>query len=266
MIKLDTTIQTQEERNEYIKGLDLSQCNNYELEKIADYILNGKAEEAKNCQSQDKLDKRIQKEQLDVAGDNLVDNEDFLNKRNTNATYKSKYDFTVTAKDAKNDPLIADYWELYQEISQKLKEKPDKYWGLYSYNKYSLMDDMKYIKSRHYFSAISPLRPENSTETNTDFSNIKQLAHFVRNQKPEVLKLGSDIMLDYLIYDELLANSNLTDEEKQTLDLIAQGFTSNEIADILNCRPSKARQGNNSYLSNALAKMANSYEGGAYCG
>lgn len=269
MINLDTNIRTQEERNEYVKEFDLSQCNSYELEKIADYILNGKDESTssrnKGFNSETVMNKKCQREQFD-EGDkgNIVDKE-YITQTASTPIYKSKNDFTVTAKDAESDPIISDYWALYEKVSNFLKGGSYcKSWRILSNNKFSLMQDMKLVKSRNFFSAKSSSSFSSDViydNDELDFTDKNIIMSFIRQPKP-ARNLGNNFYHDYYLNFELLIESaGLTEEEKNTIRMIQAGFTNNEIVDMMGYPKHSAQQGKNTYLSNAVKKIQEEAKG-----
>lgn len=259
MIKLDTQkYKTQQERSDYVSCFDLTEYSPKELEIITDYILNGAIEESesKNSLPADKLEKKMIREQQDIAGENITDQLDWI--ETTTTEYKPKT-HTITKKDIREDSVIAEYQKLYEYVSAKLKEKPDSLWRVYSNTKHSVMDDMKLTKEFHkgsFSCKVAQPKVKSNTVKDFDLTDKNTLVNLLRTA-PKQLETDNDYFLDYLMFEELLMSkwNEFTDREQRVVSLMRQGYSSKEIADIVGCSGRMTRRGHKTYVEKVLDKL-----------
>lgn len=238
MKNLDINIKQQKDRLKYIKdNIDLDNCNEWELEIITNYVLNGEDEDKKYL-TEERLDKKMAREKHKglKKDSNIVDDYE-QRTENDKSIYKTKKQ--KINKDDLNIAEIKEYYDLYDNITKLIKKNgKNKDYFFLCKQKSLLMDDMilckDAIKGTFGYSVETYMGQHNNNVGDFDLSNgeviiylLKNYIYFCDNLTPD-----NPRYLDFLDFKEKLNEiyfNELDEKEKNIVAGLIIGLSDKEI-------------------------------------
>lgn len=239
-MELDTKIKTQKERVEYVENnINLDECNNFELEFVSNYILNGEDNNKKNYKTNDRLKKQLKKEKYQgLNNSNLLD--DYERKvENDKSIYKTKKQ-TINKKDIEELKVVEEYNEFYSNIDSlidKNKNKKNKEYYKLCKLKYSVKDDMILSKDQlrgTFGYSVDSYMGQNNHELSEVSYDIQYIDNMLSNYiyLNQNLKPDSDRYLDFLQFKIALYKTynEITDREKTIIQCLILNLSQDAMA------------------------------------
>lgn len=246
------------------------------LEKMADYLL--LSDESKQMDRDSKNEymihkdrkkfiKKINRESYDGVDGNVVDNENTLH-----YLVKQKNDYVlkhqkITNEDLKKDTetarVLREYNNFLQHINQKLLEKPDSKWFMYSRAKSQVRDDMINVKNM-----LDGVWGENISSTPShveqkydiiDFTDYKTVEFFLSAAEPEFVG-NLEIWLIWLEFNDTMNKADLTNEEKCVAYLLGKQWNIKEISDFLEIDYNRVRRTVIGNVVKKIIRVGNKYD------
>lgn len=260
------------------KNMDLSEndiaCKS--LEKMADYLL--LSDESKQMdrsskneymihKDRQKFIKKINRESFSSENGNVVDNENTLH-----YLVKQKNDYIlkhqkITDEDLKKNTetarVLREYDNFLKHINEKLLEKPDSKWFMYSRAKAQVRDDMVNVKNMLdgvWGQNISPTPSHVEQRYDViDFTDYETVEFFLSVSEPEFVD-NIETWLIWLEFNSTMNKANLTNEEKCVAYLLGKHWNIKEISDFLEIDYNRVRRTVVSNVIKKIIKVGNKYD------
>jgi hypothetical protein len=220
------------------------------LEKLGSYLLSAKdvREFERNGgidytyhKHSDKLFKRMQREQMEIDGENLVENEFAVENMQTTETVGALYkEWEITdemldvTKFPEMAPILKSYMELYAHVKAELKKPPTRLWRYYSNTAYSLELDMQDVIS--YYMGAAPAPASIRGHARIDYSDSELTDADVLDSLFKVSKPTKVTELFYLYhsFETLVDEAELTTIQYVICRMLMDGYTDEDVTESFN--------------------------------
>ena len=246
------------------------------LEKMADYLL--LSDESKKIDRDSKNEytihkdrkkfiKKINRESFNSEDGNVVDNENTLHylvkQRNDYVLKHQKITREDLKKDTETARVLREYDNFLQHINEKLLEKPDSKWFMYSRAKSQVRDDMINVKNM-----LDGVWGDNISSTTShveqkydviDFTDYKTVEFYLSVDEPEFVG-NLEIWLIWLEFNDTMNKANLTNEEKCVAYFLGKQWNIKEISDFLEIDYNRVRRTVINNIVKKIIKVGNKYD------